>query len=188
MRPSLRRTLAVLPLAAACAAFGASAQAQSIINFEGKVNDSGCSPELAGGGNAVKLTDIDIGDFQGINQPAPAGDTNFTINFTGCTPSGGISTAKVYFYSTDPNAVTSGRLNKQSGTGSGWQYQLTPATTFTQLNVGDSASWSNAAHDPGGNITPGNGSATYRVRYFQNAASISPGTTEATVSYVLYYQ
>jgi len=187
MRPSIRKTLAVLPLAAACAAFGSVALAQSIVNFKGEVGDTGCTPKLKGGGNDVTLIKIDAGDFPGINQPANAGDETFTIEFQCGTSTSGI-TGKVYFYNASPNAVSNGRLNKQSGTGSGWQYQLTPASTFTQLDIGTSAAWVNAAHDPGGVISAGQGEASYRARYYQNAATIVPGIMHATVSYVLYYQ
>jgi len=185
MKPSLRKTLAVLPLAAACAAFGSAAHAQTI-DFEGAVTGTSCTPSIAGGNN-VTLPTIAISDFVGVNQPAAQGETTFSVQFTGCAPSGGITTAKVWFYHDVAGTVNNGRLVKVGGSGLGWEYELQAgASGNNPITIGTSATYIPNANDPGANITGGSGTAAYRVRYFQSAG-VTAGNMTASVKYVVYY-
>jgi len=182
MKHTLHKTLAVLPLAAACAVFGTSAQAEKI-TFNGAVQDTTCTPSVNGGGadGTVNLDVIKSDDLPNLN--ATFGAKEFTI---GLSCSGSATTAKAYFYS-DPSRVTNDKLNliKPASTGNGWQYELLAAND-NPLKVGTAATPVDDANDTGATITGGSATLTYKVRYFRNA-DLEEGTGQSEVNYVVHY-
>jgi len=183
MKHTLHKTLAVLPLAAACAVFGTSAQAQQQITFNGKVAKVSCTPQ-APAGNSVNLPVVQTSDFNNN----VAGETAFSFSLVDCGPNPSI-TAKLYFYNDTPSLVVNDRLELMSGgSGSGWQYELLPRTGATPLKVGTSATVVESADDEGVGLASGSGILEYRVRYYSSAPdSITAGTGSAQATYVMYY-
>jgi len=194
MKRKLHKTLALLPLAAACAAVGSSAQAQAVIStpsevhFVGKVVKASCTVSI-NGGNTVNLpliTSADLTDTVGKT----VGEKAFVIEATGCGKNPGIF-AKAYFYNTTSGAVTDTRLNITSGDGKGWQYELLPESGTTPLQVGTAATpVITSAADLGKDLVNGDGDLdlTYRVRYYRTADTFGAGVGNATANYVLYVQ
>jgi len=178
------KKLALLSLAA-CAVFSTAASADhGTIKFKGKVAGTTCVPTMDSGGpnGEVTLPDVTQSMFTGLG--AVAGEKEFGIKLTGCSdPSG--TKVKAYFWQTSANA--SGRLTKTDGTGSGWTYQLRPATNPTPLVVGTSATaLSTSVNDPGVDVSSGSGTLKYKVYYYNEGTAITNGTLTADAAYVLY--
>jgi len=189
MKLKLHKTLAVLPLAAACATFGASVQAQqvpAVIKFEGKVAKITCTAKIAGG-DTVTLPLIQESDIAGVGDFG--GEKDFTVEVKSCGKNPGIF-AKAYFYNTTANAVDDGRLTLAPGSsGEGWQYQLLPAGQTTQLDVGTQATVApNNDNTTGGDLASGGANLQYKVRYYRSAVALTAGTGKAQATYVLYFQ
>jgi len=187
MRPSLRNTLAVLPLAAACAAFGSAAQAQQV-TINGTVENITCTPSVNGGGinGTVTLLAATNQDLPSVGSTAK--EQAFTIGLTGCG-TGSSLRAKSYFYSTTTGAVSNGKLNLTTGsTGSGWQYELLSGTSGSNvLSIGTVAAVTPHVGDSGESINSGSATLTYRARYYRSG-TIGEGSGTATVTYAMYYQ
>jgi len=185
MKSTLHKTLALLPLVAAFAAFGSAAQAQTI-NVSGKVQDISC-PATVVGGNTLNLAVVDpTTQLLAVNDTA--NPLNFQIRLVNCT-SGAGTIAKAMFYSTTAGAVSGGRLNLASGsTGAGWQYEfLAGASGNATVPVRTSAAIVAQSNDPGAAVvTSGNTNINYRVQYRRNGP-ITTGTGIATVNFVMYY-
>jgi len=178
------KKLALLPLAA-CAVFSTTALAADVITFKGKVQGSTCIPKLNGGAASgdVKLPDVIQSMFPSTGNTT--GVKNFTIDLSDCKDAAG-TIVKAYFYQAAANAA--GRLTKNSGTGSGWTYQiLAGASGNNAIKVGTSGSSLIVdPNDPGATPTGGNGQLKYRVRYYNEGTPITNGTMEAKATYVLY--
>jgi len=181
---SLRKALTVFPLAAACAAFGSVAQAQSV-TFTGNLLGATCTPSVTNGTvtlpNAVLGTDLTGSD-------STAKETAFTVSLTGCGTAGSGLKGRIYFWQ---NGSNGGRLVKNSGNGSGWQYQLLAgASGNTILTVGTGSAVQPNTNDPGVDLTTNqNYSVTYRVRYYRpGTTTLTPGTLNATANMVFYAQ
>jgi len=182
-----RKHLALLPLAIGTL-FGAAAQAQQSITFEGRVIDNTCIPSVEGGGTSgtVSLPLISSNLLPG--QGSVAGMKQFTIGLTGCNDSAN-NTIKAYFWQT---GAQGGRLIKNSGGGNGWQYEILNAAGTDQVVVGTSATVveANNANDPGALISAGGGGTgtlTYNVRYYRSiTGALTLGDLNATATYVLY--
>jgi len=172
-----------LVCAAVYVAAAVPARAQSVITFQGTLTHSGCTPSIQNGGQIITLPTIDAGDIPNVGDVSTA--TPFTVSLGGCGAQPGV-TAKIYFYS---SFVTDGRLDKSGGgDGEGWQYQLLPANSDTQLDVGTSILPSqDAAHDDGGDLSTGLVDIGYRVRYYRSAVSVTPGSMQAQASMVVYF-
>jgi len=178
----LHQPLALLPsLAAACAMFAAPVQAQqAVVTIQGSLMSVSCTATV-NGGNPVVLQPAKKTDFP--NARNTTGETSFFVSVFGCNVNSG-ATVKAYFYASH---VISGRLNITSGGGSGWQYQLLPATGNNQLNVQTSATPSNNSVDPGAAISNASANITYRVRYYNSAGNMTPGNGNTTVNVALFY-
>jgi len=179
--------LALVALAAG-ALFGTAAQAQQLINFESSVVQPACTPnlDLSGGVDAtINLPAVAGSSLKDIGMTA--GEKTFVIDLTACgvgLPSN--AKARAYFYNATANAVTDGRLNKLSGTGAGWQYQLL-SKSGPAMTVGTSATVVPDTSDVGVSISAGTGTLQYRVRYYRND-SITNGSLVSNATYVLYYE
>jgi len=184
MKPALRKTLAVLPLVAACAAFGAAAQAQTL-SISGKVQDISCTATLPGG-NTVNLPVAEPGDLPAVGTRAHS--TPFTISLTGCGGGNDGLLARAMFYNSTPGTVTLGRLNlAASSTGSGWQYEFRNSSGASFVNIRRSPDIVIQSTDPGVTIASGAANLTYRVMYYRSSGTLITGTGTASVNFVLYY-
>jgi len=183
MKPALRKNLAVLPLAAACAAFGAVAQAQTL-SIGGKVQDVTCTATLPGG-NTVSLPVAQPSDLPSVGSRALS--TPFTISLTGCGGGNDGLIARAMFYNSAPGTVTGGRLNLDAAsTGVGWQYEFRNSTNANAMIIRGSSTIVIQSTDPGVTITGGAANLTYRVGYYRSG-SLTTGTGTASVNFVLYY-
>jgi len=182
-----RKHLALLPLAIGML-FGAAAQAQQTITFEGRVIDNTCVPSVEGGGTSgtVALPLITSNLLPGLG--SVAGMKQFTIGLTGCSDVANY-TMKAYFWQ---NGSQAGRLIKNSGSGNGWQYEILNAAGTDLVLAGTNATVveANNANDPGALISAGGGGTgtlTYNVRYYRSiTAPLTLGDLNATATYVLY--
>jgi len=180
MQRSLHKPFALLPLVAMCAIFASSVQAQqAVVTIQGSLMSVSCTATV-NGGNPVILPMAKQTDFPNVGNTT--GITSFVVNVFGCNVNSG--TVKAYFYA---NHVSGGRLNITSGGGSGWQYQLLPATGNNQLNVQTSSTPADNSVDPGANISGTSANITYRVRYYNSAGSMTPGNGNTTVNVALFY-
>jgi len=178
MKFSLHKPLLLLPLFAAYATLSTPTQAQSV-PIQGQVTTISCTA-IVNGGNPVILPDVSDANFPNVGDTA--GTRTFVVNVNSCNINSG-ATVKAYFYGS-PN---DGRLEISSGSGSGWQYQLLPATGNAQLNVSSNTIPSNNANDPGASISGGSASINYRVRYYRKTQTITPGSGSTTVNMALFY-
>jgi len=182
MKPALRKTLAVLPLVAACAAFGPKVQAQTL-NISGKVQNITCTATLPGG-NTVHLPIAQPSDFPSVGSTIHR--TNFSINLSACGSDANGLIVRAMFYNSTPGAVTNNRLNLDAAsTGSGWQYQFR-ARNGSAVFVRTGPNIVVQSSDAGETITSGAANMLYRVEYYRSG-TISTGTGTASVNYVLYY-
>jgi len=180
------KNLALLPLAA-CAVFGAVAQADTI-TFRGTVIENTCIPAVNGNGRdaAVVLPIVSTADFPA--QGNTTGDTSFSIDLTACSTAATYP-VRAYFWNSE---AVNGRLVKgtSAGNGDGWSYQLLASGNTNQLDVGTTATVVRDLTDPGVTITPGsggNGTLNYTVRYYNEVGTtMTPGTFNAVATYVLY--
>jgi len=177
-----KKSFAMMPLALACAVFGAVAQAQTV-TFSGNLKGATCTPSVTGG--LVTLPDAILGtDLVGNNSTAK--ETSFTVSLTSCGTAGSGLKGRIYFWQTN---AFNGYLIKNSGGGNGWGYQLLYGTSGnTLLNVGSSAALVPNTNDPGVNLsTAQNYSVTYRVRYYRpGAAVLTAGNLNAVANMVFY--
>jgi len=186
MKPTLRKTLAVLPLAAACAAFGSAAQAQTL-NIGGQVKNISCTASIPGG-NVLNLPIAQPSDLP--NPGTLAHLTVFTIALTACDASDNGLLARAMFYNTTAGAVSNGRLNPTfTGGGAGWQYVFRVGTAGgNSAIVRTSPTIVVQANDPGATIANGAANLRYRVMYRRNdTGPLTAGKGTASVNYVLYY-
>jgi len=190
MKPTLRKTLAVLPLAAACAAFGSAAQAQNAINIGGEVKNISCTASVVGG-NTVNLPIAQPSDLPSPNSVAH--HTPFTIALTGCGTGANGTVARAMFYNTTAGAVSNGRLNPTFNptTAGGWQYAFRTvgnAGGNVDVPVRTSDTIVVQTGDSGVPIVNGAANLRYAVRYRRNATGpLTPGKGTASVNYVVYY-
>jgi len=172
---------------ALCTAFSSAAMAVGgDITFKGQVVANTCVPNLDNTGAAsgdVILNAVTVDDLPTVG--ATAAMKSFKISLTGCATASVPHIIKAYFW--QPNA-TAGRLNKTSGTGDGWQYQILPANALTQLTVSNSSTVPSSGNlqDSGVDVSAtGAGDLTYRVRYYR-IGDLTEGTMDATATYVLF--
>jgi len=187
MKPVLRKTLAALPLAAACAAFGSVAQAQQAITIGGEVKDMSCTATITGG-NTVNLPIAEPSALP--NGGSLAHPTVITIALTACAAGTDGNVARAMFYNATAGAVSGGRLNPTfTGGGAGWQYAFRAGTTGTvNVPVRTNATIMVQANDPGAAIANSGANLRYRVMYRRNdTGALAPGKGTASVNYVLYY-
>jgi len=179
----LGKTLALLPLAAAC--FGASVHAQNI-TFTGTVNAASCTATITGGTNPTILIPP-VSQQQIPSVGSVGGGTTFTVNLAACG-SGATQLAKIYFYNATPGAVASGRLVAPAPA-AGWAIEMISgaAGASTQIPFGTNATPVNNPGDPGVSITSGTGTLQYHVRYVRTATTLVPGTANMTANYVVHY-
>jgi len=180
-----RKTLAALPLVV-CAAFGSTVMAE-VITFKGEVLANTCIPDVNGDGkNATIKLDV-ITEQQLPNIGDTAGDKPFSIHLTKCSGSA-TKLAKTYFWQA---GAVNGRVVKEpgsTGSGTGWEYQILPATGENSITVGQGSGIipSYSDNDPGVPANADPGELKYRVRYYRAAAALNPGELEGKVNYVIF--
>jgi len=193
---SIRQNLFTLALGGiACAATtavlmgGTPAQAQittqnsTTVTIKGKVYNYSCTP-IVNDNNPVVLPDISVLEIPGLGDTA--GTVSFPVtadcnyDFDWALPLG----TKAYFYASH---VQDGRLNLLSSSeGSGWQYQLLPASMDDQLDVKTSPIASDNPEDLGNAVD--SGTLRYAVRYYRSSlANFNPGQGISEVNAVLLF-
>jgi len=179
------KSLAPLALVAGTAACF-SAQAQHTISLQGKYINVTCTANFNGTNSASGGLDLPViaeTDFPFVGQTA--GDTSFTLALTSCGNNAG-TTARAHFWSS--GSVSNGRLNlPSSSSGKGWQYQILPAGSTTQLNVVTNSTPVFQSHDSGVDVASGSGTLTYTARYYRSDANLTVGSGKAVLSYAIFY-
>jgi len=177
-----RKHLALLPLVIGTL-FGAAAQAENI-TFQGTVFKNTCIPDVEGSGVDGVVTLNPITSNLLTNTGNTAGEKKFTISLTQCDTTIP-HTIKAYFWQT---GAVNGRLIRNSGNGSGWEYQLLDSAS-NPLPVGTTSTVNEAlnANDPGAAIdASGSGTLNYSVRYYRATGVLNVGNLNAIATYVLY--
>jgi len=188
--PVMHMKRLALALLLGCAAQAALAQ-QQIATFTGTVVADACTVSVNGTGNedgTVAFEPVLSNNYLRSGNTY-AGETVFTLELSDCGLTGGIMRA--HFYNSEPDAVTSGRLNKTdpTGTGSGWSIQLLSSDDKILLFYTTSVVMPQGS-DPGGVLdATGSTSITYKARYYRASTQtpIVPGTLRGHATYVLYY-
>jgi len=172
---------------AAGAAVGVTAQAQNAISFQGKYLDVSCTASFNGTtspSGGLDLPTIAETDFPFVGQTA--GDTPFTLTLTSCG-SNSNTIARAHFYGST-STVTNGRLNlPTNSSGKGWQYQVLPSGSSTQLNIGVNGTPVLQGHDSGVDVASGGGTLNYVARYYRSDANLVVGNGKQSMSYVIFY-
>jgi len=187
----MKRKLLILSALGAACLFTTAVRAENTITIIGSVVGSSCQATLNGSGSAsgtLALSPVHISTL-----PAPnttSGDSTFAISLNKCGQANVAPViAKAYFYSPNATNVTDGRLNKVSGSGSGWQYQILDGTGTRQISVKTGANVVPNSSDAGVRIgDDGTGNLTYRVRYYRDGDTVEQGSISSHVTYVVYYE
>lgn len=178
----MKKSLIALATLAALSASVMQAQASDgTINFNGKVQDVTCTIKINGAGTGdgtVTLPTVSKTSLAGVG--TTGGDTNFTIDLSGCTGSGVSGNPGVaVFFEPGANVTAQGRL-KNIGigasevdlaifrSGSALQLGSAPATAFT-------------------NISGAAASMPFTVKYYSNSATPSAGEVKSSVTYSIVY-
>jgi len=177
----IHQPFALWRLAIVCSVFAVSVHAQqAVVQIQGELTSVSCTATV-NGGSPVQLPSIKKADIPKVGDTA--GTTTFTVNVYGCNVNSG-ATVKAYFYA---NHTSNGRLNITSGAGSGWQYQLLPASGNSQLDVKSSSTPSNNSVDSGKTISSASANINYRVRYYRSSNSATEGYGYTSVNVALFY-
>jgi len=187
MEHTLRKTLAVFPLVAACVAFGSQAQAQTA-TFGGELKGITCTASVVGG-NTVKLPIAQPSDLPTVGSVAHY--VIFTIALTACGTGADGTVARAMFYNATAGAVSSdGHLYPTftPASAGGWAYRFraVSASGSDYVPVRTSATIVVHTTDNGATIVNGAANLRYRVGYRRTGA-LTPGKGTASVNYVLYY-
>jgi len=191
----LKHALSLLSLAT-CAAISTSALAQTgTITVNGKVIADTCTVNITGQGSSVTggfpnytITLPDVSSASLSSAGATAGDTEFSVELSGCTLSAGTTRMWAFFSGGNVNSST-GRLNNTGGT-LDVSFQLTNGLGGAAIQAGGSA-----AGAPGSNqgtsvaFQSGSASKKYAVRYYANSAlpSGAAGNVSSSVTYNIQY-
>ncbi|MFV3306716.1 fimbrial protein [Pseudomonas sp. NY15181] len=178
----MKKSLISLATLAALVASVHQAQASDgTINFNGKVQDVTCTIKINGAGTGdgtVTLPTVSKTSLAGVG--TTGGDTNFTIDLSGCTGSEVSGNPGVaVFFEPGANVTSQGRLkNTGSGApevdlaifrnGSALQLGAAPASAFT-------------------NISGAGASMPFTVKYYSNSATPSAGEVKSSVTYSIVY-
>jgi major type 1 subunit fimbrin (pilin) len=178
----MKKSLISLAALAVLSASVMQAQAaDGTINFNGKVQDVTCTIKINGAGTgdgSVTLPSVSKSSLAGVG--TTGGDTNFTIDLSGCTGSevSGNPGVAVYF-EPGANVTANGRLkNIGSGAqevdlaifrnGAPLQLGTAPATAFT-------------------NISGAGATMPFTVKYHSNSVTPSAGEVKSSVTYSIVY-
>jgi len=171
---------------AAGAAVGVTAQAQNAISFQGKYLAVSCTASFNGTtspSGGLDLPTIAETDFPFVGQTA--GDTPFTLTLTSCGNNAN-TIARAHFYYT--NGVTNGRANlPATSSGKGWQYQILPSGSSTQLNIASNGNVVLQSNDSGVDVASGGGTLNYVARYYRSDANLVVGNGKTAVAYTIFY-
>lgn len=178
----MKKTLISLATLAALSVSVMQAQAaDGTINFNGKVQDVTCTIKINGAGTGdgtVTLPTVSKTSLAGVG--TTGGDTNFTIDLSGCTGSEVSGNPGVaVFFEPGANVTAQGRLkNTGSGAqevdlaifrnGSPVQLGTAPASAFT-------------------NISGAGATMPFTVKYYSNSATPSAGEVKSSVTYSIVY-
>ncbi|MEG0277673.1 MAG: fimbrial protein [Morganella sp. (in: enterobacteria)] len=188
----MKKTLfAIITAACATSAFAAS---DNTVRFRGEVANQTCSLDINGTEKSpiVLLPTVSLNDFKDgatITTGKTAGDTEFTINVSGCSPTktGGTannmeSSLHIAFVG---NAVTTANNLGNTGDAAGVSIQLTDNNVPFKFTSGDLVKSSQPvtiADD--GSVAP----ITYVARYYAEDSAITAGTVMASAQYAITYK
>ncbi|QRY76959.1 type 1 fimbrial protein [Pseudomonas sp. PDNC002] len=151
------------------------------INFNGKVQDVTCTIKVNGAGTGdgtVTLPTVSKSSLAGVGNTG--GDTNFTIDLSGCTGSDVSGNPGVaVFFEPGANVTPQGRL-KNIGSGA-QEVDLAIFRNGSALQLG------NAPASAFTNISGTGASMPFTVKYYSNSATPSAGEVKSSVTYSIVY-
>jgi len=185
---TFKRTVVLLGACAVASAVPVALSWADNFMVRGGLASVACLPSLTRTADAddgvLVLGRLALSALPVIGSTADAG--RFSISLGAC---GGGSHAvfSAWFYNSTAGAVSHGRLNRLSGSGAGWQYQVLPmGAGNTQLDVGISPTLAVSAI--GLDAQTGNAaSLDYRVRYYRSGVALIAGDSISAATYVLYH-
>ncbi|MBB4862309.1 major type 1 subunit fimbrin (pilin) [Pseudomonas nitritireducens] len=168
-------------LAALIAAAHQAEAADGTLTFNGKVQDVTCTIKINGAGTGdgtVTLPTVSKTSLAGVG--TTGGDTNFTIDLSGCTGSEASGNPGVaVFFEPGANVTSQGRLKN---TGSGAQeVDLAIFRDGTSLQLGT------APASAFTNLSGTGASMPFTVKYYSNSATPSAGEVNSSVTYSIVY-
>lgn len=188
----MKKTLIVI-ITAACAT-SAFAASDNTVRFRGEVANQTCSLDINGTEKSpiVLLPTVSLNEFKDgatITTGKTAGDTEFTINVSGCSPTktgdnpNDMETSlHIAFVG---NAVTTANNLGNTGDAAGVSIQLTDNNIPFKFTSGDLVKSSQPvtiADD--GSVAP----ITYVARYYAENSTITAGTVMASAQYAITYK
>lgn len=149
---------------------------QGGVNISGSVMANTCT--VSDTSKVVALPDVAASDLNTAG--SVAGETSFTINFSGCLNSPGSGTP---YFESNGNISGLGRLRNVSGTATNVEVELlnSNGTSIDLSKLGGSQS---VTATP---IIANGGTMLLKARYVSMGAA-QPGTYSASLSYTMYYQ
>ncbi|MDF3863930.1 fimbrial protein [Pseudomonas denitrificans (nom. rej.)] len=178
----MKKSLISLAPLAALAVSAMQAQASDgTINFTGKVQDVTCTVQVNGAGTgdgSVTLPVVSKTSLAGVG--TTGGDTNFTIDLSGCTGtevSGNPGVA--VFFEPGANVTPQGRL-KNIGTGA-------PEVDLAIFRSGSALQLGSAPVSAFTDISDAGASMPFTVKYYSNSATPSAGEVKSSVTYSIVY-
>ena len=178
----IKKIIFLLSLLAA-ASSGTAMASNGTITFNGGVVASTCVVTLNGttASGTVKMGDIALGLFTTLG--STAGQTNFTLNLTGCTAVTGMVSVNAFFEAGAGVDVTTGNLIN-SGTATNVAIQLLVADTMEQIIPG----LITQEQPTSSALTAGTiGTLAYVAQYISTGVAIA-GTVVSSVTYSLVYK
>ncbi|MFS2125016.1 fimbrial protein [Pseudomonas sp. Pseusp97] len=174
----------LISLATLAAMIVAAHQAQAAdgtINFNGKVQDVTCTVKINGAGTgdgSVTLPTVSKTSLAGVG--TTGGDTNFTIDLSGCTGTEASGNPGVaVFFEPGANVTAEGRLKN---TGSGAQ-----EIDLAVFHNGSIVRMGAAPASVFTNISGAEATIPFTVKYYSNSATPSAGEVKSSVTYSIVY-
>ena len=163
------------------AASGTAIASDGTITFNGSIIASTCAVTLNGASasGTVDMSDVALSQ---LTIGKTAGQTNFTLNLTGCTAVTGMTTVNAFFEAGAGVDVTTGNLIN-TGTATNVSIQLLVADTMEQIIPGSFTQ----AQPTSSPVTAGTiGTLAYVAQYI-STGTVTAGTIVSSVTYSLVY-
>ncbi|WP_330985332.1 MULTISPECIES: fimbrial protein [Enterobacterales] len=177
----MKKNLITIVFAATAILSAASAYADNTIKFQGEIADQTCAVNVNGSTSSPLVLLPTVPATSLASSGMTAGNTNFTINLTGCTASTSATAIKTVFVG---NSLTSNGRMGNTGTATNVSLQLIdPAAPTTPLDL------TGQTGAPGLNLAANATSAShdFAVQYYAEGTATA-GSVLGSVQYAVSYQ
>lgn len=182
-----KKLIAFITASCAVTAFTAQSASDNTVRFIGEVANQTCSLDINGTDNSpvVLLPTVPVKDFKNT-VGTTTGDTEFTINISGCTATTEPDMEKTLSIAFVGNAVTTSKNLGNTGDADGVSIQLVDSNAvnleFTPGDLIKSSQKINIAAD--GSVAPVN----FVARYYAEKNAVTAGSVIASAQYAITYK